>query len=514
MRSENQSSGRIIRVCRSGNLVAIDDPSDEVRRLLEPALFYDRIVTTKDERGCIRGREPLPIECYQYVVDPDGKFPTRLVAAAGFLRRIATVLKDGGYRVMVRDLTPPAPEVFTPYWGRLAKVRWKWRQKEIIQRLLRVDYGQVRVPPGFGKTYLLVMLADLLPKARFAITTASLDVIEMIHWELSRRIPDVGLICGSSRRRGRRVNCYSLDSLQHCEDPVDVLIVDELHEAGTDNRLRKLTQPAFRFAKHWGFSASAGDRTDKADFELEGVFGPILIDLPYADCVQHNCVVPIEVQWRNVVMDVDPVGNLQNHVAKQRRGIWRNSYRNELIASDARSFPDDDQVLITVSSIEHGLFLRRLLPEFKLCYSENAFSSEEGIEKQERYVNWGLMRENEEMTYERRENLRKAFESGRLKKAIATSVWNRGVNFRPLAVLIRADAVGSAIADTQIPGRTSRLCDETGKRVSVVIDYKDQFNKGFRDKAYVRRSHYKQHGWRQIDPARAARSSQLQRALF
>jgi superfamily II DNA or RNA helicase len=219
------------------------------------------------------------------------------------------------------------------------------------------------------------------------------------------------------------------------------------------------------------------------------------VRITYQEAVEHGCVVPIAVHWRNVLSKANPVAGLKTIAAKNRQGIWRHAYRNRLIAEDARQFPPDEQVLIAVDTIEHAVHLKRLLPEFTLCYSENGLSEWD----KQNYVLQGFLRDDEPtMTRKRRYELKRRFEAGTLKKVIANSVWKRGVDFRQLAVLIRADAGSSAIAGTQIPGRTSRICAVTNKSSSVVIDYRDQFDDGFARKAKKREKTYARHGWQQL----------------
>ena len=485
---------------KSGSLIAVDSPSDEIKRIFETTLFYHRMAMEKDEYGRVAGRTPISVECYQYITDPTGNYPVRLVAAAGYLTRIVGELRKSGYEPRLLNMRPVDRAKLQPQWDRLQDVTCKWRQRDILAAITRVRYGQIKVPPAYGKTFVIACLAELLPRATIAVVTHSLDVLSTIYDAISARIPNVGIVSGAKRRYGERVTCYSGKSLQHCTDPVDILIADECHELATCDYFSKLTSRPFIDAAHWGMSASAGDRTDKADFELEGVFGPIVYQLTYQECVANKCIVPLEVHWRPVVMEKDPAESFDSRVAKERHGIWRNRIRNEQIANDAMSFGSDEQVLITVKTIEHAVYLRKLLPEFELCYSEGGLQDgdEEGGLARAEYVFKGLLSEDEpEMTKDRRRQMREDFESGKLKRVIATSVWNRGVNFRRLAVLIRADGSGNAIDDLQIPGRTSRLCDETGKEIGVIIDYEDKFSKYFRTRALARRKNYEQHGWKQ-----------------
>lgn len=508
---------RVVKITKDGSLLAVETLSERICQILEETLSYTKIIHLRGD-AAYHAKKKIdykPVSCFRYVKDPDKAFPTRMIVLSGFLSKIAGALKRHGYVARVRDARPhPRPAAFEPRWDRLSDVEFKWMQRTILGRILKTQYGQIKCPPGYGKSFMIYCLAKLLPKASFAVSTHSVDVLEQIHDELALRLPDVGMCSGRTKRGGNRVTCYSGKSLHHCDKDVDFLLVDEVHEWATDDYLEKTSSGPFRFARRFGFSASIGDRPDKADFELEGVFGPLIVDLSYQKCVEHGCVTPIEVHWRDVVMDFDPAEGYKDPIWQERAAIWQNETRNEQIAADARSFDDDEQVLITVETIEHLMYLKRLLPEFKVCYSPEGLTDED----RDHFIEEGCITGQEPiMTLARRHKMKKAFEHRRIKKVIATSVWKRGVDFKALQVLIRADGKASPISDMQIPGRTSRLCDETGKTVSIVIDYRDQFNQKWRRRGTDRRSNYKGHGWRQVDPevkSRRRRKRDDQKQLF
>jgi superfamily II DNA or RNA helicase len=104
------------------------------------------------------------------------------------------------------------------------------------------------------------------------------------------------------------------------------------------------------------------------------------------------------------------------------------------------------------------------------------------------------------MDADRRRQLTIDFEKGKLKKVICTTVWNVGVSFNALSVLIRADGGSSPINDVQIPGRVSRISAD--KPYGVVHDYLDQFDKGMRQKAAGRAKSYKSNSWEQVFPVK------------
>ena len=192
-------------------------------------------------------------------------------------------------------------------------------------------------------------------------------------------------------------------------------------------------------------------------------------------------------------MNRNPAQGRKN-VPKKRWGIWRNQYRNAVIAHTVQQHSDEDQVLILVETIEHAVHLHQFLPEYELCYAEME------LEDLDRYKRNGMLPEDyEPMTAERRSELRIAFENHEVKKVIATDVWSTGVSFERLAVLVRADARGSAIMDTQAPGRVARIHDESGKSMGIVYDFDDHFDRGFKSKSRTRRKNYTEKGWEQVD---------------
>jgi superfamily II DNA or RNA helicase len=318
-----------------------------------------------------------------------------------------------------------------------------------------------------------------------------------LYYELSQYLPDVGMCHGGMRNKqmGNRVKLYSFDSLHHSRGDADLLIIDECHEAATDDAAEQLA--AYDKSINIGFSATHNMRLDNKDIRVEAMCGTIAMRITYQMAVRYGLVVPIEVVWSDVTMDVDPIAGVTDTVTRKRLGLWRNSTRNEIIAADARDeSADGTQVLVVCETIEHLLFLKKRLPDFEVIYAA------EGIKQEDisHFRNLGIWPESlPMMTAERRSKITKDFEDGRLRKVICNTVWNVGVNFRELGVVIRADAGDSPTGDTQIPGRAARINDQTGKTIGRIRDYRDLWNRGFNQRSGNRSRRYAYHGWRQFD---------------
>jgi superfamily II DNA or RNA helicase len=183
----------------------------------------------------------------------------------------------------------------------------------------------------------------------------------------------------------------------------------------------------------------------------------------------------------------------------ERWGIWRNEERNRLIAEgyrqllDKLGLPEDCQTLVVVFSVEHAIYLKQFLPEFKLCYDK--------IEKDtySAYVRSGMLDPETEPMMDKRQRIEmtKDFSSGQLRKVIATDVWSTGVDFVSLPLLVRADGrPANKIIDTQIPGRVTRTSE--GKEVAIMVDCADRFDAKMEGRFKGRVRHYKKKGWKMV----------------
>ena len=417
----------------------------------------------------------------------------RLVTGFGFLTRLVQVLNKYGCRVRYMDVTPPVdPKIYTPDWDNVRmRVKFRARQEECLQQLANNQCGIVNATTGFGKTYMFEALCHLYPYAKFDIVVGLKDVANRIVRQLSGSIPNVGQIGGGKKKRGNRVNVYVSKSIHHARHTeANFLLADEAHTLMTPDIIRGIDD-AWKFTRNFGFTASPTGRMDGAHAMLEMYFGPEIFTLSYQDAVELGLVVPIRVRWLPIRLDRNPVAGMDG-VRRMRWGVWRNEERNRLIAEDVRKNYSDPntQVLILTATTEHAVSLWQYLKEFSLCYGD--IPSDKII----RYKRSGYLPANFiPMSATRREQLRDGFESGAVKRVIATDVWATGVDFANLQVLYRVDARESEILDIQGPGRVSRIAE--GKQYGEVIDCYDVFDKNFKRKSDRRKASYKKLGWAQ-----------------
>lgn len=486
---------KVVTLYKTGNMMFLDPTDDYVFKLLKPALSFrepKKLFGPEASQRKRQGRSTFEFVDHT-LFELDHK--ERVATFFGFWKLIRDLLRTHGYEVKFKDQTPANSDLFVPQWHNIKQYNLRENQPEFIQKVLTNRCGRFDCPPGFGKSFMIGLIAALLPKAKIDVITRRVSVLrDRIYPELVQMVGDVGIVGGGCNQRNKRVMCYTVGSMHHSPATADILIGDECHELAADNASAELVR--WQRSRNYGLSASHDMRWDGKDLRTHGIFGPLVFRVDYRQAQEAKMVVPIKVLWSSVVMDYNPCDRLED-VEKKRHGFWKNTYRNSVIAKDAQQYDENTQVLITVETLEHAMNLKKQLPEFTLVYREDSLTERSRND----YARQGFCSFDEPlMDADRRRQLTIDFEKGKLKKVICTTVWNVGVSFNALSVLIRADGGSSPINDVQIPGRVSRISAD--KPYGVVHDYLDQFDKGMRQKAAGRAKSYKSNSWEQVFPVK------------
>lgn len=426
-----------------------------------------------------------------YQVDSTGA----LLTGFGFLTRIVNTLQRHGYAVSYVDMSPARvrEQCYTLDWDNLYRnVTFRPGQEECIRLITHNQCGMIDATMGFGKGELFSMLCLLYPHAKFHIVVPFKDVAQSLVQRLSKYFSNVGLIGAGKNYFGSRITVFVVNSVRKSDGDADFLLCDEVHKMAAPVHSYNIGF-TWQQSRNFGFSGTVDMRADKADRELEALFGPTLYKMTYQQAEALGLVVPITVRWLQIHMTHNPAEGKQD-VRMMRAAIWTNSERNRIIAADVKKHygDPDTQVLILCQSTQHAVHLLQHLPEFELCYGK---ISPDDVAK---YKREGLLPETWlPMTAARREALREGFSAGTVKKVIATDVWSTGVDFVNLRVLYRVDARSSEIVDNQGPGRVSRIAPD--KYGGILVDCWDMFDSRFTNRSMTRRKHYKKLGWKQTN---------------
>jgi len=493
----------IVKIVKSGSLIQLsadgEQPLDPyILRKIEPQLCYNH-VRFNWAQVAYGGRkessfESETVRLFEYDSD------NFLVTQKGFLPRLRKIFRDEEYEICLIDYNEPkAPNTYKENWDSVvSSFNFRPQQDVCLTCVASSEGGIIDAITAFGKMYVIAMICCLYRNAKIDIVVSRKDVADSIQRLLSKYIPMVGRVGGGKKVKGR-VTVYTVRSLNHSGYDADIVLADEVHELVTDSN--RLFLSRYTDARMYGFTASKETRMDNAHHHLEAMFGPTIFKINYQAGEKLGLVVPIVVQWLTVRPETNPCRNLSNITSQKRFGIWQHEARNEIIADKARKlFDQNQQVLILVDTVEHMLNLKKLLPEFAVCCSENA-EVNSNDKMHSAYVEAGLLEEGEVvMTAAQREQTRRDFERRDLLGVIATGVWAVGVSFDGLNALIRADGSSSETANIQLPGRVCRTDSVTDKSCGILIDCIDYWDNKYRNKSFSRRRSYSTRGWTQLNP--------------
>lgn len=437
----------------------------------------------------VRRRVSDNIKMYWYDVDPT--FGEKVFAAySGYGTRIINTLKKRGINVRVENRVDDG--LTRPDLTALRDIIWRGRQKEIVAKIMAYRGGTIVCPTAYGKTFMIKALAKAYPEASLIATVDSTDIAEPMYDELLFALgpKTVGMV-GAGKNNPRRVTVAMSQSLHKCSKDANLVLADECHKLLTENYIKKLNK--FYRARLFGLTASLNKRSDNADGFAEAIFGPVLVNVGYQEGVGTGNIVQLDVEMVRVKSGPNTVG-INDKVALDRLALWQNEARNNIIANVVREaeqrFGDDAQILIMVDKTEHAYRLGQLLPDYAIV------TGEPDAKKVKRFRNNGTMTADQEVcTKAMRQQYRKDFEANKLKRAIATKIWSKGVDFCDLQVLVRADGAASQIDSDQVPGRLSRRATTIDKEKGLLIDFIDAFSSQLQGRSAQRLRAYKKNGW-------------------
>jgi superfamily II DNA or RNA helicase len=469
----------VVNIRKAGGLLQIIPPHEQI---LQSTLTCVR----RQQIGGSGGQANYTnIQAYEIREHDSGK--RFMLTHVGLLSRIINTLNSYNIPHSFEDLRPLQLE--SPKFEFIGKPRPG--QDEILAKIACTDRGQIVAPTGDGKSWVICQVCRMYPNTRILVVVAGRFEAKNIRDRLVGIFPsdEVGQVGGGRRELNRRVTVCIRNSLMAASGATmkpKIILYDEVHTAGGPQTGYLLGFLSAEGPKMFGFTATANMRSDNADLTVEMLFGPLIHESTYEESIRHGNVAPIYVVMKSV--PTGPVLHQKTTTAKNRHGLWRNDVRNQQIAADAREEAKDGaQLLIKVTTVEHGLELLQYLPEFVFIYS--SMSKELRL----RYEDRGIIKRGEHpISKHQQERIQTLFEEGKLRQVIATC-WNQGVDFKQLGVLIRGDGTASDIQNMQVPGRLSRTFE--GKEHGKLIDYMDDWDATLNRRAKERVRAYRKRGW-------------------
>lgn len=459
--------------------MTLDLPLGPAREAVKDAISYWRKATgmgfTSTGQGVKRELKSEFIREELFITKDDGC----LVVPSGFLFRVITVLQDFGleYDYQRIDRT----DTLDYDLSKIDVNSLRPEQIEMLQAVTSYDGGLIVSPTGSGKSYVMREICQIYPDAKIVIAAPSRATVHTLFRYLSEIFPgEVGQV-GGGKKFCKRVTISTFRSLLSVRtmDQTDMLLVDEAHLTPADTHAESIG--AYNnVLKKMAFTATPRGRYDSAELVMEGLFGPILVDIPYHESVQSGSVVPIHLMVRD-----QPRGPAHDYlmsfdlpVDRDREAIWNNENRNQCIAQDLAELEsqyDQPQILVMVDTVEHALQLKKLLPDYEVVYRTVSKKLKKRIKDQGRDPG-ELVIPNK-----RQEEIQRQFESGELKKVISTC-FGTGVSSNHCQIIAFCSGSGAMIKFLQSIGRSSRVSDSS-KTHGTAIMWKDTFSPVYSNKA-------------------------------
>jgi superfamily II DNA or RNA helicase len=405
------------------------------------------------------------------------KFP------GGLVERVITILEANGVEPkVVMDNPRDYPEVRMSLSG----LQTRDYQDAAVESTLMRRRGVVRAPTGAGKTAIevrvihghrrravvVVPTIDLLMQTK-AFLEAHLDVEGGIG-QLGDGVVDPREVTVATVRTMAKVVSVAYESYEYGEyddkddteirpadlrawvDGIATLIVDEAHILGAE--VVYLIATRLGAPNKYGFSASPW-RDDGADLMIEGATGPMLYRIGTKELVDGGWLVPPVIEVVDTKGLWVPGAWESNEFAKAyKEEIVENPVRNEMLAQKAIGL--GVPTLVLVKQVNHGRTLEALIPE-SLFLSGKATSEE-------------------------RDQAYRDMRNGHLRRIIATSIADMGLDLPICQGLVLAGGGKSSTRHLQRIGRVARPYE--GKDCALVVDPDDtHVHRWFKGHAAARR---------------------------
>ena len=348
-------------------------------------------------------------------------------------------------------------------------------QQEVISAAVAKGRGIIKAATGAGKTVICAGLMQALQRAPVLFLVTSCDLMTQAAAEFERFLRlngepvKVGRI-GGGRQSFGDINVVTVQTAVRClgekyekydEEDGDNG-ADSLSESSKLKLLELLNTAPVMFCdevQHWAaktcqlvsnacmearfrFGVSATPwRDQNDDLLIDGCFGRALADIRASDLIEKGVLVKPTIYF---ICTSSRISGTYAHIYKEC--VVENDARNSVIAETATKLRGEGRrVLVLVKQIAHGEKLESIIPNSKFISGQDS-----GNERRQVF-----------------DSLR----GGDDTICIATSIFDEGIDVRPLDALILAGSGKSATRALQRIGRVIR-CFE-GKKDAIVVDFDD-----------------------------------------
>ena len=383
-----------------------------------------------------------------------GRSRNKKLFYSGFIRTIKKKFRE---IEIVGKLEKLKPDTKTP---KIPGITLREDQINANRKMRLKQRGIVLFPTGSGKTIIMLGFISMFKSYRILILCHTIDLLNQISEELEKA-GYVHHVFGGGRKfdfskiaKLNRSILLATDKSFVKLNPelwsayFDITLVDEAHHATNQNinygKIMEVNQSPVKI----GFTATIPTDTYRR-LIIEGYFGPVIAELTGKEKDQIIAEARVELI---AVPKSDKLVNVRSYRDIYNKGIVENNVRNRLIIEESlKSIKIDEQVLIIVERVEHGMILKNFF--------------------REKNISCPFVQGQENEAY--RNKIKRRLLSKELMVAISTKVWREGINIPTLNHIIFASGGKDEIAIRQAMGRGLRLAK--GKSSIHLTDFMDPY---------------------------------------
>jgi len=402
---------------------------------------------------------------------------TQIKFATGLLHKVRKVLDSHGLEYELTDSRPPKPKK-TLNLSFADGIKLRDYQKEAVDDLCKFGRGICKMATGGGKTItaagviqkkkvknvlFLAMSGDLIIQAKeefekflrldgeeFEVGIVGTGLCEI----KDINVATVQTICRAfdidytkmegddeDERDDSEVDFDKKEAIRQMVYDCNMIIFDEVQHAACDT-VKLIMDEAKKARYRIGLSASPW-RDDNADLFIDSYFGRRIVDIDASFLIRKGYLVKPFIKMVKLFTERC---KFSTYASIYKNMVVENEKRNNLIEKFAnRHVQNGDYVLILVKQIKHGKLLeKRIKDSVFISGNMNATKRKVALDK---------------------------LRSGETKIAIATSVFDEGVDVKRLNCLIMAGSGKSSTRALQRIGRVIRPFE--GKEKAIVYDFMD-----------------------------------------
>lgn len=407
-----------------------------------------------------------------YLINSKQEFPI------GLLSKVEKYLKDKCIDYTIEDnrkaIVPAIPLDISKPLLNIGIVPRDYQERVVnLIDFSKQDCGIIRSCTGSGKSLMAALMTAKINKPTI-IYVIGLDLLSQFHSAFSNIFDEeIGYI-GNGVCNIKRINIasiwtlgkaldISIEDLLNDDDELDeesfneldkakiiqclkdtkLHILDECHVAGTSTlrSIHKVIEPEYLY----GLSGTPF-RQDNSDLLIEGLLGPIKIDISASELIEKNVLAQPYIKF----IKVPSIKTKGTYQSIYKEFVVENDVRNNIIRKEVLSLIGKGyKPLVLFKQIKHGNILAELFRDSNIKF--DILSGKDSLEK--------------------RNIIKEKYNNNEIDVILASTIFDIGVDIPKLNSLVLAGAGKSYVRALQRIGRVIR--PYPGKKSAAIVDFYD-----------------------------------------